>query len=458
MRCLLTLGAAALLAHGVASAPPALTGSSPDEADLFAGRPALLQLSEHGVQHFRTKVPPSAMALSVKLEGCPRRGGQADGVRTYLAIGEARPSARNAHWSVGWCDDAPLLIERGSAHFPASSDELVLHASVLAHADAVSSISVQMRGFDEAAASRTLRVACHRHGSYSPALGGLSPNCTSVQLPVDARTLAPADAALAVHIAAPSLSEELQHGVGAALSFTASDLRKLPASWYLPMPGDVVVRRDSAAFCELALELACTATLSFMVDRELFERLAGAREAAVVEFEVRLTLLGVAELPPAGFALADALPADESRASAPMLDHRECAPGCPIARVSNGVCDEACMNTACRHDGGDCSWARLSSRHQSGLAQNLNEHYPHPHPSMVSRVVRNALGHVSTCVPGCRVDWIGDGVCDDACFVEACWWDENDCTAAVRAAARLVRELPPYEQPVDYTDEANLTV
>lgn len=34
---------------------------------------------------------------------------------------------------------------------------------------------------------------------------------------------------------------------------------------------------------------------------------------------------------------------------------RECAPGCPFSRLSDGQCDVACNNEPCAFDGGDCS-------------------------------------------------------------------------------------------------------
>lgn len=33
---------------------------------------------------------------------------------------------------------------------------------------------------------------------------------------------------------------------------------------------------------------------------------------------------------------------------------------------------------------------------------------------------------------GCLREWLGDGVCDDACFVRECSWDLSDCSKAVR--------------------------
>lgn len=39
-------------------------------------------------------------------------------------------------------------------------------------------------------------------------------------------------------------------------------------------------------------------------------------------------------------------------------------------------------------------------------------------------------GDYPYCAPGCRLAWVGDGVCDDACFCEECGWDTAPSGAA----------------------------
>lgn len=65
----------------------------------------------------------------------------------------------------------------------------------------------------------------------------------------------------------------------------------------------------------------------------------------------------------------------------------ECAPGCTHFELTDAECHLECNTTACMYDGGDCL---------------LEEEY---------------------CSRGCPNQWIGDELCDEACFTPECNWD-----------------------------------
>ncbi|CAI8026125.1 N-acetylglucosamine-1-phosphotransferase subunits alpha/beta, partial [Geodia barretti] len=86
-----------------------------------------------------------------------------------------------------------------------------------------------------------------------------------------------------------------------------------------------------------------------------------------------------------------------------------CAEGCPPNWITDRYCDQACNNSMCDWDGGDCHGAtRYGWR--GGAA-----HSPFYSPSR------------ETCHSGCLNNWLGDRYCDQACRVPDCGYDAGDC-------------------------------
>uniref|UniRef100_A0A061RE86 Notch domain-containing protein n=1 Tax=Tetraselmis sp. GSL018 TaxID=582737 RepID=A0A061RE86_9CHLO len=76
----------------------------------------------------------------------------------------------------------------------------------------------------------------------------------------------------------------------------------------------------------------------------------------------------------------------------------ECAKGCPLYFINDGVCDPACYRSECRMDGSDCQ------RNGKPLSNTDLE-----------------------CAPGCIYQQIKNGLCEEACRVPECGYDFQDC-------------------------------
>eukprot|EP00727_Mastigamoeba_balamuthi_P004821 m51a1_g14337 hypothetical protein (1356) ;mRNA; r:151650-157768 len=143
-----------------------------------------------------------------------------------------------------------------------------------------------------------------------------------------------------------------------------------------------------------------------------------------------------------------------------------CALNCDMAVVNNSVCDPACDVRRCNYDGGDCDKYSHCSAYHSTLSDgkcNLNSNNseclydggdclfcaPRCSLSMLNNSRCDYACYNATTTPQkecgfdsgscsgrvgeqfCSVDClksqIGDGVCQEACFNEACRWDAADC-------------------------------
>ncbi|KAL5473979.1 hypothetical protein EMCRGX_G028549 [Ephydatia muelleri] len=88
-----------------------------------------------------------------------------------------------------------------------------------------------------------------------------------------------------------------------------------------------------------------------------------------------------------------------------------CKEGCPPNWIRDNYCDQACNNSACDWDGGDCTNATKpgwTGNFQRGGAQSAS----------------STLDH---CSAGCLNAWLGDRYCDQACRVPQCGYDAGDC-------------------------------
>ncbi len=84
-----------------------------------------------------------------------------------------------------------------------------------------------------------------------------------------------------------------------------------------------------------------------------------------------------------------------------------CTAGCVTGTVGDGVCHPACNNVECDYDGGDCQ----------------------PRPTVTSAVQAATSNNNNYCATGCLPFLLGDGVCQNACDVPACSYDNGDCLA-----------------------------
>mmetsp|Transcript_108148 Transcript_108148/g.187756 ORF Transcript_108148/g.187756 Transcript_108148/m.187756 type:complete len:1043 (-) Transcript_108148:116-3244(-) len=84
--------------------------------------------------------------------------------------------------------------------------------------------------------------------------------------------------------------------------------------------------------------------------------------------------------------------------------------GCSAGWLGNGICESFCNYEACHYDGGDCD----------GLMQATQPPLPNPTP-----VPPAPAPTPSPC--SCNARWLGDGICDTYCNIEACNFDGGDC-------------------------------
>ena len=88
-----------------------------------------------------------------------------------------------------------------------------------------------------------------------------------------------------------------------------------------------------------------------------------------------------------------------------------CKEGCPPNWIRDNYCDQACNNSVCDWDGGDCTNATKpgwTGNFQRGGSQSTS----------------SSLDHCST---GCLNTWLGDRYCDQACRTLQCGYDAGDC-------------------------------
>ena len=80
-------------------------------------------------------------------------------------------------------------------------------------------------------------------------------------------------------------------------------------------------------------------------------------------------------------------------------------PGCGVALVRNGFCNDETNIAACGYDGGDCCGHNVNVDHCSQCNCFYKE----------------------TCDAGVTNNYVGDGYCDDGTNIAACNYDGGDC-------------------------------
>ena len=130
-----------------------------------------------------------------------------------------------------------------------------------------------------------------------------------------------------------------------------------------------------------------------------------------------------------------------------------CAPDCHDGLVNDGVCDSACNNAECGYDGGDCydenyymdyvargeeyceesDFDKKDCKSQPICSwhdgecwfSGSDEHHPYedqyPHYPGYPQDDHE-------CAPGCPDRWITDGMCDSACNNAECGYDGGHCS------------------------------
>ena len=78
----------------------------------------------------------------------------------------------------------------------------------------------------------------------------------------------------------------------------------------------------------------------------------------------------------------------------------QCAAGCFVPYLGDGVCEVECANSLCDFDASDCSAAFVTRARQREAA---------------------------LCAPTCETSDVGDGFCDQRCNVATCEFDHGDC-------------------------------
>eukprot|EP01029_Cantina_marsupialis_P028316 TRINITY_DN775_c0_g8_i1.p1 TRINITY_DN775_c0_g8~~TRINITY_DN775_c0_g8_i1.p1 ORF type:complete len:956 (-),score=249.19 TRINITY_DN775_c0_g8_i1:43-2514(-) len=95
-------------------------------------------------------------------------------------------------------------------------------------------------------------------------------------------------------------------------------------------------------------------------------------------------------------------------------DAPQCSDGCSDMWLGDGFCDQACNNTVCNFDFGDCSGGAGTHPPIGGAAGGGGYSYRTP----------TAMTY---CTQGCPSSWLGDGVCDFGCNKPECGFDAADC-------------------------------
>ena len=233
-----------------------------------------------------------------------------------------------------------------------------------------------------------------------------------------------------------------------SLSLTATNLTAFPASWamYAVASGaeqELVIPRTSRAFCRaepcvLTIQLFAPRLLNPYIARHTHNPTTGRStydffmcysptlDTASHRIEIDVSDAAPPAGDPANYEISkNAAARSVSIEPRGQLAAATCAPGCEQDFVNDGVCHEACVTQACRHDGGDCD-----------AFANGADPYPY-------------------CAPGCRSEWLGDGVCDDACFVRECAWDSRDCSKAVRLERYVAAAALPESADDDAAPQAS---
>eukprot|EP01103_Thecamoeba_quadrilineata_P005791 TRINITY_DN15547_c0_g1_i1.p1 TRINITY_DN15547_c0_g1~~TRINITY_DN15547_c0_g1_i1.p1 ORF type:complete len:906 (-),score=152.71 TRINITY_DN15547_c0_g1_i1:14-2461(-) len=91
-----------------------------------------------------------------------------------------------------------------------------------------------------------------------------------------------------------------------------------------------------------------------------------------------------------------------------------CHEGCTSSMIGDTYCDDACNNTQCFFDGGDCRNGTSSRRRTPSWSRRGPTSVPPLRPQ-------------TYCARSCPDNWIGDATCDYTCKNVDCGFDGGDC-------------------------------
>lgn len=122
-------------------------------------------------------------------------------------------------------------------------------------------------------------------------------------------------------------------------------------------------------------------------------------------------------------------------------DIPDCAAGCSDAWIGDGWCDISCNITACNFDGGDCA-GKPPSLSSLGTNRGIDSTFDFDSFSSFNddKITFN-------CAHGCRVEWIGDRMCDSLCNNADCGFDGGDCKDT---KIDDWQKLPQAHQPISF--------
>jgi hypothetical protein len=111
---------------------------------------------------------------------------------------------------------------------------------------------------------------------------------------------------------------------------------------------------------------------------------------------------------------------------------------CPSDYIGDNFCDTGCMIQICSFESktpsdkttSDCYSDCISSSCQSSLLKDGVCNNGKVKPACNSATCGFDFGDCGYCASGCFESNLGDGICDDACNVKACRYDNNDCVSA----------------------------
>lgn len=144
---------------------------------------------------------------------------------------------------------------------------------------------------------------------------------------------------------------------------------------------------------------------------------------------------------------------------------KECSPGCYLTMIGDGICEDECLTRSCLYDSGDCQDLQIAPdcylvQIADGIcdpACNTDVSYwdgwdcgcsPGCSPTLLSNEVCDDECNTSSCnydqekcsycAENCRIENLGDSICDMACYNLDCWFDLGDCDCAIGCNALLL--------------------
>ncbi|MBN2343532.1 MAG: hypothetical protein JXX29_05035 [Deltaproteobacteria bacterium] len=106
-----------------------------------------------------------------------------------------------------------------------------------------------------------------------------------------------------------------------------------------------------------------------------------------------------------------------------------CTPGCRTEWLGNDFCNEQCNVEDCGYDDGDCTPPSVDGDSDSDTDTDADSDADSDTDADADSDTDtdSDTDPVTACPSTCPTSWIGDGECDDLCWLAACQWDGGDC-------------------------------